>query len=221
MKRKIAICTLLAIVFAALSLGALLGRKGAEEERRDQDWKLLVRSKIEAERALAKQMVQDGRKATVAHLLSVVNSPVEQPEDFRAPGTSRNIAIRLLGEFRAREAVVSLTKWLTLKEKHYIVVDGMEEYLRLSPAALALIEIGLPSVPAVMNVLKGQEVRQRDQCVRILVAITGARCAEVLFEQAIALERDFDKKTKLEEAQQRLKDPKLRELIEVYDQFPK
>jgi hypothetical protein len=142
----------------------------------------------------------------------VVNSPVEEGEQFYTSSTSRNIAISLLGKLRAKEAVTDLTRWLTPKTGQGLT---FWEEMMFSPAGYALAEIGLPSVPPLFHLLKVEgNVALREQCIKIIVSIKGLPETELLLEDIFAKETDNSKRENLKSAQDLLKNPKFRKILE-------
>jgi hypothetical protein len=214
MKKEI----VLAVVVMVLSVSPLLPivccSERSDEEKKVDQWKILLISDIQEERISAQQAVLNSRKDRITYLLSVVNSPVEKGEPFFITSSSRNIAIYLLGKLRAREAVVDLTKWLTPKPKQS---QWRLDSLLLSPAGMALFEIGLPSVPYVVEVLKSAEtdgnIELRRQCVKIIVSIKGLPETDLLFEEALATESVSAKRDKLKAVLDLLRDQKFRKIL--------
>jgi hypothetical protein len=187
----------------------------ASQESDDQNvpgWKALIVSDAPQERVFGQRALLDSRKQTVEYLLSVVSSPVETGEQFYESTSSRNIAIFLLGTLRAREATGELTKWLAAKPGQGQTVW---EEMMFSPAGYALVEIGLPSVPPLIELLGSEaDAHLREQCIKIIVSIKGLRETEVMFEELIASETSSAKKEKLEAVQAMVQEPKFRKTLE-------
>ncbi len=186
--------------------------KKTTDGKKSQDWKNLIKSGTEDERTLARRIVLDNRKETIEHLLNVLNSPVAKGEQFNNYDTSRNIAIFLLRKLRAKEAVTDLTKWLIPKPGQSEVVS---EPRMFSPAGYALVEIGLPSVPPLVELLKSEgNARLLELYIKIIVAIKGVRETEILLEDMLVNETNSPKIENLKATQDLLKEPKYREIFE-------
>jgi hypothetical protein len=175
----------------------------------------------ERERIASRKAALEERKETIDALLAIVRSPVEEGEEFYNAGTTRNIAIFLLGRVRAKEAVTDLIGCLSLKPGHDSTIDDFSLAI-LNPAARALVEIGLPVVPHVLDVITEAEgvdgYGVREQCMRIIVAIKGLRGTELLFEDLVGRETDASKLKNLKAAQEVLEHPKLRRGFENIDE---
>lgn len=157
-------------------------------------------------------------------------------EPFYSSATPRNMAISLLGELRAAEAVPALAGWLRPRPGQNMI---MLELTDLSPAGSALVKVGQPAVPALLDILASVGVssewkrtavtepdrvhvrfvgppRERysplgDQCLRILVRIKGLEETEAGLKRYIAAETDDARKKNLEDALSALSRPSLRE----------
>jgi hypothetical protein len=200
------------MIFAGLLLSGACRPKQSYEGEKESDWKILIISDIEEERTSAPKEVLGKRRKTIEYLLSVVNSAVEEGEPFYSSTTSRNIAISLLGKLRAKEAVASLVNWLSPKPGQFVKIG---ELLMFSPAGYALIEIGLPSVPPLFHLLKAEgNVALREQCIKIIVRIKGLPETELLLEDILTKETDNSKRENLKSAQDLLKNPKFRKILE-------
>jgi hypothetical protein len=209
-KEKINIYIFIMIISSLLLLLNCKPQKSSDGEKA-QDWRTLITSDNEKERASAQQMVVDRRRQTIGYLLSVVNSPVKEGEEFYSSVTSRNIAIFLLGKLRAKEAVTELAEWLVPKPGQRQTIWELRMF---SPAGCALVEIGLPSVPVLVGVIKsGGNSALREECIKIIVSIKGLRETDILFEDVVEKETDATKRENLKVAQDMMKDPKSREIL--------
>lgn len=199
------------IVISSLLLLLNCKPKKSSDEGKAQDWRTLITSDNEKERMSAQRKWLIDRQETIEYLLSVIKTPIKDGEPFYSSTTSRNIAIFLLGNLRAKEAVTDLTKWLTPKPGQGLKVS--EPYF-FSPAGYALVNIGLPSIPTLLELLKSEEASVlREQCIKIIVSIKGLRETELLFEDMFAKETDATKRENLKAAQNLLKDSKFREIL--------
>jgi GNAT superfamily N-acetyltransferase len=220
------------LVMLAYSVG---GQEGTEQE----GWRRLILSEGQADRRLASELVIGHRRETVSELLKILDLPLEEREDFYAP-TSRNTAIGLLGKLRAAEAAPALAQWLAPRAG-----QGPSFSLDLSPfspAGTALVEIGMPAVPVVMDLLAANGVSSEDsrtwvnsgtpgewrrvgpppervspfgdECLRILVSIKGLEETEAGLRRAVSREDDEARKKNLEDALAALLRPALRQTFE-------
>jgi len=217
MSKNNTICTIL-ILIASIFSATAVSRVASRDDKNVPDWKTLIRSDIKKDRISARQTVLDNRKETIRYLLSVVKSPIEEGENFFTSTTSRNIAISLLGKLRAKEAVADLSEWLSPKGGQATTTWAPPI---LTPAGYALFEIGLPSVPPVLNLLKTEKPNSlyREQYIKIIVCIKGLAETELLFEDALAKEADPTKKENLKLSLDFLKDPRFRKILQrVYNE---
>jgi len=127
-----------------------------------------------------------------------------------------------LVKLRAKEAVEDLTKWLSPKPGQVLIFGDFESYL-FSPAGYALVEIGLPSVTHLAELLKSEGASPlREQCIKIIVCIKGIPETELFLEDILAKETDNSKKENLKAVQRLLKEPKFRKIVEkVYKKINK
>lgn len=175
------------------------------------EWKALIMSENEKERVLAKQMILDGKEALVQNkeliqeLISIVRRPVIEGEEFYNLTTSRNIAIFLLGKLRAKEAVPDLIEWLTPREGQNLTIDALMVF---APAGYALVEIGLPSVPPLMEKLKSEGTSiLGKECVKVITRIKGLEETELLLQRTLGEETDPVKETNLRAALELIESP--------------
>jgi len=211
-KKNINMLYTAAIIAACLLFSLTCRPRESDEAKKAADWKTLIISDVEKDRMSSRRFVLDNRKQTIEYLLSVVNSPVEVGEEFYNYITSRNIAIYLLGKLRAKEAVEDLTKWLSPKPGQGMNID---ELLMFSPAGYALVEIGLPSVSPIFDLLREEgNVALREQCIKIIVCIKGLPETELLLEDMLVKETVNSKKENLKAVQRLLKEPKFRKIVE-------
>jgi len=219
MRKNNTICAIM-IIIGCLFFSAAICTLASHDDQRVPNWKTGITSEIEKERVSARQVALDNRKDTIEYLRSVLNSPTEERENFFTSTTSRNVAIFLLGKLRAKEAVNDLMKWLSPKAGQGTTIWALPI---LTPAGYALVEIGLPSVPPLVDLLKsgatGRVIDLRDQSIKIIVAIKGLAETELLFEDALAKEADPTKKENLKLSLDFLKDPRFRKILQrVYNE---
>jgi len=209
-KEKINIYIIIIIISSLLLLLNCKPKKSSDGGKA-QDWRTLITSDNEKERMSAQRKWLIDRQETIEYLLSVIKTPIKDGEPFYSSTTSRNIAIFLLGKLRAKEAVTELTKWLIPKPGQSLVISEEQMF---SPAGCALVDIGLPSIPPLLELLKSEEASiLREQCIKIIVSIKGLRETELLFEDVVSKETNTAKRENLKVAQDMLKDPKFREIL--------
>lgn len=213
----------------------------ADQIRQGEDWPQLIVSADSRDRTRGERFFVQQRGARIATLLQLVDSPVEEKEGFYQRNTARNIAIRLLGQLRAPEAVLPLARRLIPKTGQESGATESLSDLVITPAGDALVEIGTPAVPAVVDILatvgvssedKGRYIHEErggggytrrvgpplehsshlgDQCLRILVYIKGLEETEAGLRREIAAETAESRKKNLEQALAALSRPSVRE----------
>jgi hypothetical protein len=202
---------LIIVLVAGLLLSVLCWSRPFDEEKRTADWKTLVTSRLENDRVHAQHLVLDDRKDVIEYLVSVINSPLRPHEDFYTSTTSRNIAILLLGKLRAKEAIADLTNWLSPKPGQGLTIDSEPMY---SPAGDALVEIGSPSVPPLLQLLKSASNGPlRREYLKIIGSILGQAHTQLLLEHALAKENSATKTDNLKAALDLLSDPKFQPIF--------
>jgi len=228
-RRASAVCFLAGVAFAAAVFSAELKDK--------TDWPSLIVSKDENDRLEAKALLDNERKQTIEHLLAIVRMPFAGPGDqFYVRTTPRNIAIGQLGAMRAAEAIPDLIECLEPKRG---LLGGLTiNFDPLSPAGRALANIGMPSVPPVVDIIRqkgcsstkkreaivepGGHVRFKDdptyksspvgdRCLGILREILGDDLTEFVLHRAFDKQTDAVKKEKLNSALEQLKARRERE----------
>jgi hypothetical protein len=179
------------------------GTTRAEEAERSSV--LLIRSPNLTERAKGKSSVVQERRQRIADLLAVVNMPVASSGDFfSSESSTRNIAIYLLGHMRSKEAIPTLLAWLSPREGQGV---GLFQGGHLTPAASALVEIGLPAAHQALQELKNEGMSHRGaQCLMIAVTVMGPDGVKRELEVAIRVETNAEKKEKLHACMGQLKD---------------
>ena len=109
-----------ALTIALVSLVAILSTGGPSFPAQQSDTKpaLSLTDRITSAdkniRVNARAELWDARQTTIKELIAIVNSPMqkdEKPWDLDSP---HNIAIALLGELRASEAIDALIKFIAL-----------------------------------------------------------------------------------------------------------
>lgn len=207
MQKKIFILIII-IIFISTFLTDLCFPEKTNEAKKESNWQELIKSEKTKDRESARDILFNERKDTVDFLLSIVNSPLKEGEEFYNYYNSRNTAITLLGTFRAKEAVKALTQWLAAKPGQSMTVDEIHLY---TPAGAALVEIGLPSIiPVIERMKQGEDLYGYffyNECIDVLVSIKGVQETEHLLESSIAKEADPEKKNNLQIGLEFMKEP--------------
>ncbi|MDP2897372.1 MAG: hypothetical protein Q8Q12_12590 [bacterium] len=159
-----------------------------------------------AQRFAAKGRILDERRSLVQSLLRVVWSDTDDAREVRAEVLRLNspklLAIELLGDLRAKEAISSLLGNLTYRVNTILLGPTQGPRLdRQYPAAASLAKIGNPAVPEVLSFLgRSTDPIERHLCVWILVRIDGRDVARFRVEKAIESSRLSDVKANLQAA---------------------
>ena len=106
---------LISLSLVALASLALVWQSASERPaayRIPRKWQELIVDKNVAGRHRARALVLQQRTETINGLLAIVRTHVKAGEEFYNSTTPRNIAIYLLGELRATEAISELIQWL-------------------------------------------------------------------------------------------------------------
>jgi hypothetical protein len=179
-------------------LVSFMGSVFAGAELGTNDWLVLMRAPREGLRLNARESALRERRDLVERLLAVANQPIVEGEEFWNSGTSRNVAITVLGRYRAVEAVPSLMRWLVVQKGQS---SSLSELRVFSHAAEALVEIGLPALPPLVDKLasEGRKTPLGDMCVKTVVAILGPETAEFKLKSLSEKEADVGKKRNLQD----------------------
>ena len=183
-------------VVALLATGSLA--RGTENAS-PKDATELVRSGNQEDREHGRRMVLEERARVVQTLIDIIKSPrVKVADGWLDPGTARNIAIECIGEYRAVEAISALVPFLEPATGEVVISDRT---LRLCPAAKTLVNIGRPTIPALLTVLAitGDTRKISAWQARLaLYDIEGMDGGERLLKGAIAVEKDPAKSANLQ-----------------------
>jgi hypothetical protein len=181
-------------VLILLSLGWLAGADGIVQPPPLE----LLRSAQLKERNAGKEQILEERSKTIELLLKIVQQPRQPANDgWQDIGSTRSIAMTCLGEFRAVEAVPVLIKFLEPQPGEGFPLPASLPYC---PASAALIKIGKPAIPAVIDILR-RELKTGwlgGQARLMLLKIEGWEVGKFQLQQAIATEDDPIKKAALE-----------------------
>ena len=202
--------TVITVVFVSVSWLLLTGSPSLSSRQNDQkeakdiikqitspDWKI---------RHDAYNAALEDRWATIKNLLAVVDSPVENEERFYFWDTPRNIAIALLGDMQAADAVDRLLEWIVPhngQDPGEIIISNHQ--VNEPYAVTALVKIGKP---ASLESLKRLALEDNDKVVtlglskrgillRIIRKVEGDDVARFMLQNAIEKEQDKDKKANL------------------------
>ena len=159
----------------------------------------LLKSRDDAARQRAYAALLGERQETIRGLLQIIDNPQSPVQQWINSGTPENLAIRALGEMRAVEAVPSLIKWADPPKGGFVIDDITAANGGF--AARALVLIGKPADPALLDVLRQDTGKPIwGISLSILKEIEGVRCSEVILEDAIAKEKDPTAKAHLQAA---------------------
>jgi hypothetical protein len=150
--------------------------------------------------AYQEQMLR--REETIRQLLAVFEAK-DPDSSWIDPESSVGLAIRLLGEMRASEAVPSLLKWAYPPQVSFSVnaTSALTVLEGRPPAYLALVRIGKPAEPALLEALKQPLDKPSSAAsIRILKEIEGPKCAVIILEDAISKESNVAAKANLQAA---------------------
>jgi hypothetical protein len=188
-----------ALVFSFLLMGRLSLSSSESDERND-----VISGITSADGQERQKSYVDAKgqyDAEVKNLLAIVNAPLEKNENFCDFGTPRNLAIKLLGEMRAMEAVEPLLEWIAPHEGQICAFtrDIGEPF-----AVTALIKIGKP---ASVECLKRLALEDNDKeiafgskrglMLRVIRKVEGDDVAHFMLQNAIDKEQDKDRKANL------------------------
>ena len=182
------------LAVTAIAATCLLG--GAAANSRPE---AMITSARESERDAARNEIIRSRHETIQKLLELVRPPRQPGNDpWLAYYAPRNIAIECLGEYRAVEAIPALVVLLEPQPGELVTSDRV---FRLSPAATALVKIGSPSIPALIEVIKTNSKSEflLPQARLVVYDIEGYEGGRFRLQQAIAAEANAEKKKVLQE----------------------
>ena len=143
-------------------------------------------------RVAAAERLERGRKNIVSCLVRIVErvKPHAQvkltAENLKEP-TSAVLAMRLLGEFRATEAVPSLVLRIDYLDSRTAISGRYYRTEESFPAAAALVKIGMPAIGPVLDKLgqyKG-DCRGRELCAWVLKKVLGEKLVKMRLQLAV------------------------------------
>lgn len=168
-----------------------------------------IRSVDRKERTIGYKEFLGDHQATVSSLMRLLGDQeavkawsqaaraAGKEDDWRTPMT---VAMRLLGDFRAPEAVPLLFEHLTYDKPWTKVTDSWTIGDRY-PAAGALAKIGMPAVrPAIDRIKTAQDELERRVCVWILTQVEGVAVARLRLEHELQVEEKSLYRFRLREA---------------------
>ena len=200
-------CLTACLIVLAASLAAGTAEDALQPE---PDPTKLLQSADPAQRFAAKSRIVQERRSLVRSLVKIVwsdaaDAPSKRAEILRL-SSPKCLAIRLLGELRAEEAISTLVRDLTYYVDTSIAgtLGGRGLGARY-PAAGSLAKIGSPAVPRIVGVLRSTtNPLERHICVWTLIAIDGRDVARFRIKKAIERCRLSGMKANLEAALQHL-----------------
>lgn len=167
-----------------------------------------LQAPIENERLSAMEKLLALRERTIDKLIAILNQPVKKGENWLSSSSPRNLAMDILGEMRAEQAVPHIVLWLWPQEGQY-AASSRRSYF--SPAGFALIKIGKPAVSVLLEVIAtqgntGALGKKRYAITRILHEIEGKDGAKFVLGNALEAESDPQRRERLEAALQELEE---------------
>jgi hypothetical protein len=142
--------------------------------------------------------------AARAKLIADLSAIIRDHENQRQRTASVRSAMFILGEMRAPEAAEVLASYIGFPQqlpsdgqRHVVVTRGGSG--RSWPAAEALIKIGMPCVPAVLDKLaQTDSTYDGEACLAVLDALRQRDSVSEVLEKAIARQRDAGRRFRLE-----------------------
>ena len=172
----------------------------SEENDRKADALSLIQSASDKDREQGRVSILTDRAKIVLALIKMIKSPrIDDGDAWTDPSTTTNIAIQCIAAYRAVEAVPALVPLLDLPPGTEL--SDADAIFRVCPAARALIAIGPPAIPAVIDVLKvtGDPKKMAASQARIvLFEIEGADEGTRLIKNSLLAEKDPTKRAALE-----------------------
>jgi HEAT repeat protein len=159
----------------------------------------LLRSDTEEERLEGLHQINERRRQIVGELIKLIEAPREGRENgdgWLEERSTRNITIECLGDYRAPEAVPALVKLLAPMPG-----ETVSRALYLCPAGKALVEIGSPCVPTIIDLLSQDPVvdATRQELI-VLHEIVGWGEGERQLKEAMSAAKDEKKRANLRDS---------------------
>jgi HEAT repeat protein len=127
---------------------------------------------------------EDARQFLAARLPALIEEdPAPTKSDDQQGRWVRAVwqnSVQLAGELRIADAVPALVKWFTVSTSPIVGLGAGEEALVDTPAAMALANIGDPSVPSVQPLLSRQDSNERYHAAYVLLSINSPKADGVL-----------------------------------------
>jgi hypothetical protein len=169
----------------------------------------------ELREAAAEQIRQD-QQSLIGRLINYAAAEIKPLPSSVGDSTSlpwhdsKHLAILLLGDLRAPEAIPALLKNLEYRNPRKFLVDGYElgpvEGPGWHPAVESLIKIGMPAVGPAIEKLGAytQDCLGRRLCIVVLKQVLGPRLAKVRLEMAVDEAKDDAARANLKAALEQL-----------------
>ena len=116
-------------------------------------------------------------------------------------------SVIVLGQYKAAESVPVLVKHLEWDEEHEAVIGGnpsignKEQEALLAPVSDALINIGLPAIPALLARIAGEDdTKVIYKCVGICRGIEGGEVTQFRLERLLEVTTDLNQKKRIQSA---------------------
>jgi hypothetical protein len=179
-------------LIARLSVLAMLFGTSLAHGQNDMTTIETLKTGDETQRAEAVKALRQTRHSTIVALLQIM-------EGKTSSDVKCDVA-KVLGEFRAVEAVDSLVRNLELDLRPRIL-KGLIKESDIHPISNALIEIGTPAIPALLaKIEETDNITLIERCVSICDRIEGREVAELILTRQIDKVSTLQSKQRLTQA---------------------
>ena len=154
------------------------------------------------------------RHHIISNLIGIVRNDANSDENVNSPYQPKELAMELLGEYRAVEAIPVLLEHLAYLPDHRRPKEGETPPVD-TPAVEALIEIGRPATAAAVaeiGVSDGEDYRRLDLLLAVVRGVEGVRGGSFALHEAHAASRDDDQLARYQAAVVRYEQLYVREL---------
>jgi len=136
------------------------------------------------------------RSMLITSLMQVIERPEEAQLRWVDEASPGNLAIGILGEMRAVEAIPLLVRHIAPGPDDFVSLDELAPSL----AAMALMKIGKPAVPELVKSIGTNSDRQhRLSSIETIARIEGMEFTRVIIERALNSESQAQIKSRLQE----------------------
>ena len=184
------------VIVALILVMSLVFLSGASQvNKTENDYFTQLSSENETEREAASQKILDARKDTINQLENIARKFIT--EETRK-GTAKT-SIILLGKLHSAESVPLLAENISVSV-FYTVTGRTQPPEDYYPCVGALIEIGTPAIPAMLNNIKNKDdATIRELSARVIRYVEGLDVGRYILENAIK-QASSQEKTRLQKA---------------------